>query len=192
MTITSSQIQARNSRMSETLAEMSPDLALDRESIEVARRSAFAVATHRPEDFEGMRRAGRLAAEVLDLLVPEVKPGVTTEALDRLAFSYVRAHGGLPACLGYRGYRHTLCTSINHVVCHGIPSEKPLREGDIVNIDVTVIVDGWHGDTSRMYLVGDVKLKARRLVDVTYESMMRGIAAVKPDATPGDIGHAIQ
>jgi methionyl aminopeptidase len=98
----------------------------------------------------------------------------------------------VPACLGYRGYRHTLCTSLNHVVCHGIPNDKPLRDGDILNIDVTVIVDGWHGDTSRMYLVGDVKLKARRLVDLTYDSMMRGIAAVRPGATTGDIGHAIQ
>ena len=159
---------------------------------EATRRAHFAVTLHKPEDFEGMRRAGRLAAEVLDLLVPEVKPGVTTAHLDKLAFDYVVANGGIPACLGYRGYRHTLCTSINHVVCHGIPSDKPLRDGDIVNIDVTVILDGWHGDTSRMYLVGDVKLKARRLVDITYDAMMRGIAEVKPGHTTGDIGHAIQ
>jgi len=159
---------------------------------EATRRAHFAVTLHNADDFEGMRRAGRLAAEVLDLLVPEVKPGVTSEHLDKLAFDYTTANGGIPACLGYRGYRHTLCTSINHVVCHGIPSDKPLRDGDIVNIDVTVIVDGWHGDTSRMYLVGDVKLKAKRLVDITYEAMMRGIAAVKPGATTGDIGHAIQ
>jgi len=139
-----------------------------------------------------MRRAGRLAAEVLDLLVPEVAPGVTTAKLDRLAFEYTLDHHAIPACLGYRGYRHTLCTSINHVVCHGIPNNKPLRDGDIVNIDVTVIVDGWHGDTSRMYLVGDVKRKALRLVEITHESMMRGIAAVKPGATTGDIGYAIQ
>jgi methionyl aminopeptidase len=179
-------------RMSESLSDISPDLVLDRDAIEVARRSAFAVATHRPEDFEGMRRAGRLAAEVLDLLVPEVKPGVTTAALDRIAFEYTLDHGALPACLGYRGYRHTLCTSINHVVCHGIPSERTLKDGDILNIDVTVIVDGWHGDTSRMYYVGDVKRKAQRLAEVTYESMMRGIATVKPGATTGDIGYAIQ
>src|SRR5215831_2930025 len=171
--------------MNDTIYETGSDLGLDREAIEVARRSAFAVATHRPEDFDGMRRAGRLAAEILDLLVPEVKPGVTTAALDKIAYDYTIAHGALPACLGYRGYRNTLCTSINHVVCHGIPNDKPLRSGDIVNIDVTVIVDGWHGDTSRMYLVGDVKLKARRLVDVTYECMMRGIAAVRPGATTG-------
>jgi methionyl aminopeptidase len=139
-----------------------------------------------------MRRAGRLAADVLDLLVPEVSPGVTTEKLDALAYEYVADHDAIPACLGYRGYRHTLCTSINHVVCHGIPNGKPLRDGDILNIDVTVIVDGWHGDTSRMYPVGEVKRKALRLVEITYESMMRGIAAIRPGATTGDIGHAIQ
>jgi len=121
-----------------------------------------------------------------------VKPGVTTEYLDKLAYDYVVSQGALPACLCYRGYRHTLCTSINHVVCHGIPDDKGLREGDIVNIDVTVILDGYHGDTSRMYLVGDVKLKARRLVDITYECLMRGIAAVKPGGATGDIGQAIQ
>jgi methionyl aminopeptidase len=164
----------------------------DTEAFEAARKAHFAVTLHKPEDFEGMRRAGRLAAEVLDLMVPLVKPGVTTEALDKVAYDYVVAQGALPACLGYRGYRHTLCTSINHVVCHGIPNDKPLRDGDIVNIDVTVILDGWHGDTSRMYPVGEAKLKAQRLMDITYESMMRGIAAVKPGATTGDIGHAIQ
>ena len=164
----------------------------DAEAFEAARKAHFAVTLHKGDDFEGMRRAGRLAAEVLDLMVPLVKPGVTTAELDKAAYDYVIAHGGLPACLGYRGYRNTLCTSINHVVCHGIPNDKPLRDGDIVNIDVTVIVDGWHGDTSRMYPVGDVKLKAMRLIDITYESMMRGIAQVKPGATTGDIGHAIQ
>ena len=161
-------------------------------SREGANRAANAIVVHGPEAFAGMRRAGRLAAEVLDLLTPQVRPGVTTAELDRLAFEYVVDHDATPACLGYRGYRHTLCTSINHVVCHGIPNDKPLREGDIVNIDVTVIVDGWHGDTSRMYPVGEVKRKALRLVDITYESMMRGIAVVKPGATTGDIGHAIQ
>ncbi|HEX7726042.1 MAG TPA: type I methionyl aminopeptidase [Rhizomicrobium sp.] len=165
----------------------------DQEIFEAARRAGVGVTLHGPEAFEGMRKAGRIAAEVLDLMVPEVKPGVTTAHLDKIAYDYVIAQGAVPACLGYRGYRHTLCTSINHVVCHGIPNDKPLRDGDIVNIDVTVIVDGgWHGDTSRMYLVGDVKLKAKRLVDITYESMMRGIAVVKPGATTGDIGHAIQ
>ena len=159
---------------------------------EAARKAHFAVTLHPVTDFEGMRRAGRLAAEVLDLMVPLVKPGATTAALDKVAYDYIVSHGAVPACLGYRGYRHTVCTSINHVVCHGIPNDKPLRDGDIVNIDVTVILDGWHGDTSRMYPVGDVKLKPMRLVDITYESMMRGIAAIKPGATTGDIGHAIQ
>src|ERR1700742_3190802 len=162
------------------------------DTFEATKRSHFSITLHGADDFEGMRRAGRLAAEVLDMLAPEVKPGVTTAALDKIAYDYVVAHGAVPACLCYRGYRHTLCTSINHVVCHGIPDNKGLRDGDIVNIDVTVIVDGYHGDTSRMYLVGDVKLKARRLVDITYECLMRGIAVVKPGATTGDIGHAIQ
>jgi len=164
----------------------------DTELFEAARRPSVGVTLHGPEAFAGMRKAGRLAAEVLDLMVEAVEPGVTTAALDKIAYDYVVSHGSVPACLGYRGYRHTLCTSINHVVCHGIPNDKPLRDGDIINIDVTVIVDGWHGDTSRMYLVGDVKLKAKRLVEVTYESMLRGIAIVKPGATTGDIGHAIQ
>ena len=164
----------------------------DAELFEAARRSSVGVMLHGDEAFAGMRKAGRLAAEVLDLMVEAVKPGVTTAALDKIAYDYVVSHGAIPACLGYRGYRHTLCTSLNHVVCHGIPNDKPLRDGEILNIDVTVIVDGWHGDTSRMYLVGDVKLKPRRLVEVTYESMMRGIAVVKPEATTGDIGHAIQ
>ena len=164
----------------------------DSEIFEAARQAHFAVTLHKPDDYEGMRRAGRLVAEVLDMLVPEVKPGVTTAHIDKLAYDYVVAHGGTPACLGYRGYRHTVCTSINHVVCHGIPEGKALREGDIVNIDVTVILDGWHGDTSRMYAVGPIKRKAARLIDITYESMMRGIAVVKPGNTTGDIGHAIQ
>lgn len=150
------------------------------------------IRLHGPEGFEGMRRAGRLAAECLDMLTPHVKPGVVTEDLDRLAREFILDNGGLPACLGYRGYRHTLCISVNHVVCHGIPSERTLREGDIANIDVTVIVDGWHGDTSRMYGVGKVPARARRLVEVTYEALQRGIDAVRPGATTGDIGAAIQ
>ena len=164
----------------------------DSQMFEAARKAHFAITLHRDVDFDGMRKAGRLAAEVLDLLTPLVKPGVTTAELDKVAYDYTVAHGAIPACLGYRGYRHTVCTSVNHVVCHGIPNDKPLRDGDIVNIDVTVILDGWHGDTSRMYPVGDVKLKALRLVDITYESMMRGIAMVRPGNTTGDIGHAIQ
>jgi len=150
------------------------------------------IKIHTAQDFEGMRRAGRLAAECLDMLTPHAQPGVTTDELDRLAREFVLDHGALPACLGYRGYGHTLCISPNHVVCHGIPGERTLREGDIINIDVTVIVDGWHGDTSRMYGVGLVGPRARRLVDVTYEALDRGLAAIKPGATFGDIGHAIQ
>ncbi len=164
----------------------------DSDIFDAARQAHFAVTLHSKEDFDGMRRAGRLAAEVLDMITPLVQPGVTTAALDKAAYDHVIAHGGIPACLGYRGYRHTVCTSINHVVCHGIPNDKELREGDIVNIDVTVILDGWHGDTSRMYPVGEVKRKAERLIEITYESMMRGIGMVKPGATTGDIGHAIQ
>jgi len=150
------------------------------------------IRLHGPEGFEGMRRAGRLAAECLDMLTPHVRPGVVTEDLDRLAREFILDNGALPACLGYRGYRHTLCISVNHVVCHGIPSERTLREGDIANIDVTVVVDGWHGDTSRMYGVGKVPARARRLVEVTYEALRRGIDAVRPGATTGDIGAAIQ
>jgi methionyl aminopeptidase len=150
------------------------------------------IKLHTAEDFEGMRRAGRLAAECLDMLTPYVVPGVVTEKLDDLAREFILDHGAVPACLGYRGYTKTTCISPNHIVCHGIPGERVLREGDIANIDVTVIVDGWHGDTSRMYGVGDVAPRARRLVDVTYEALERGLAAVKPGATTGDIGYAIQ
>jgi methionyl aminopeptidase len=150
------------------------------------------VKIHGPEAFEGMRKAGRLAAACLDMLVDEVKDGVTTGRLDDLARAFVLDHGGTPACLGYKGYGHTLCTSINHVVCHGIPGPKQLRPGDIVNIDVTVIVDGWHGDTSRMYGVGPIRRKAARLMDITYEALLRGVAATRPGATLGDLGSAIQ
>jgi methionyl aminopeptidase len=139
-----------------------------------------------------MRKAGALTAEALDLMATHVKPGVTTGAIDRLAFEFAMDHGAYPAPLNYRGFTKSICTSINHVVCHGIPDDKPLRDGDIVNIDITLIVDGWHGDSSRMYFVGDVPRKAARLCDITYECLMRGIAAVKPGATVGDIGFAIQ
>jgi len=161
-------------------------------SIEVTGRKPGYIKLHGPEDFAGMRRAGRLAAEALDLLTEYVRPGVTTEALDTLVFDFAMAHGAYPAPLDYRGYRKSICTSINHVVCHGIPEPKPLREGDILNIDVTLILDGWHGDSSRMYLVGEVPRRAKRLVEVTYEALMRGIAAVRPGAVTGDIGAAIQ
>ena len=144
------------------------------------------------ESFEGMRKAGHVAAACLDMLVGEVREGVSTRRLDDLARTFVLDHGALPACVFYRGYEHTICTSLNHVVCHGIPGERGLRGGDILNIDVTVIVDGWHGDTSRMYGVGEVKRKAERLIDVTFEAMMRGIETVRPGGTTGDIGAAIQ
>ena len=155
-------------------------------------RKTGQIKLHGPEDFAAMRKAGHLAAEALDLMTPLVKPGVTTEELDKIAFEFAMDHKAYPAPLGYRGYRKSICTSINHVVCHGIPDDKPMRNGDIVNIDVTLIVDGWHGDSSRMYLVGDVPRRAERLVEVTYESLMRGIAVVRPGATTGDIGAAIQ
>jgi methionyl aminopeptidase len=144
------------------------------------------------EAFAGMRKAGRLVAECLDMLVDEVKEGIPTERIDRLVFEFALDHGALPATLGYRGYEFSCCTSINHVVCHGMPNEKPFRDGDIVNVDVTFILDGWHGDSSRMYAIGDIPRRAERLIDVTYESLMLGVAAVKPGNTVGDIGHAIQ
>jgi methionyl aminopeptidase len=150
------------------------------------------IPLHDAAAFAGMRKAGRLAAEVLDFITPQVVPGITTNRLDQLCHDYIREHGAIPAPLGYKGYPKSICTSVNHVVCHGIPGEKQLDEGDIVNIDVTVILDGWYGDTSRMFYVGEVPLKARRLIDATYDAMMLGIAAVKPGATVGDIGHAIQ
>jgi methionyl aminopeptidase len=150
------------------------------------------IKLHGPEAFAGMRKAGRLAAEALDMLVPLVKPGVTTVELDRRMFEFALDNAALPATLNYRGFAHSICTSINHVVCHGIPSPKPLRDGDIVNIDVTLIVDGWHGDTSRMFIAGQVPRRAERLIEVTFEAMHRGIAAVKPGATTGHIGAAIQ
>lgn len=145
-----------------------------------------------PEAFAAMKRAGQLAAACLDGLADIVKPGVPTDEIDRFVYEFGADHGALPATLGYRGYTKSTCTSINHVVCHGIPDDKPLKDGDIVNVDVTFVLDGWYGDSSRMYLVGDVKRAAVRLVEVTYESLMRGIAAVKPGATTGDIGYAIQ
>jgi methionyl aminopeptidase len=145
-----------------------------------------------PEDFAGMRRAGRLAAATLDMIAPHVKPGVTTEALDRLCHDFILDHGAVPAPLGYRGFPKSICTSVNHVVCHGIPSPRRLEEGDILNIDVTVVLDGWHGDSSRMYVAGRPSVKAQRLMDVTHEAMMRGIAVIRPGATLGDLGHAIQ
>ena len=163
-------------------------------------------------DFAGMRQAGKVAAEILDLVAPLVRPGVTTEALDDFIRGEVERRGVVSATIGYKGYKHASCISVNHVVCHGIPgapipksgtetiskdlekrrADDRLLEGDILNIDVTVIVDGWFGDTSRMYIAGAINPKAERLIDATHEALMRGIAAVKPGNTFGDIGHAIQ
>ena len=147
-----------------------------------------------PSEIEKMRVAGRLAAEVLEMVAEYVRPGVTTEELDRICHEHiVRRQQAIPANLGYKGFPKTVCTSVNHVICHGIPSpSKVLKDGDIVNIDVTVIRDGFHGDTSRMYLVGKPDVRAQRLCSVAFESMMRGIEQVRPGATLGDIGHAIQ
>jgi methionyl aminopeptidase len=151
------------------------------------------IKIHSADGFAGMRAAGKLAAEVLDFITPHVVPDVTTERLNQLCHDFIIAHGAIPAPLNYRGFPKSICTSINHVVCHGIPSDRKLMDGDIINIDITVILDGWHGDTSRMFLVGDnIGVKARKLVDVTYEAMMRGIAVVRPGAFLGDIGEAIQ
>jgi methionyl aminopeptidase len=155
-------------------------------------RKTGQIKLHGKEAFDGMRKAGRLVAECLDMLVDHVRPGVTTERLDRLVHEFGLDHGALPATLMYRGYRKSTCTSINHVVCHGIPGDKPMKEGDIVNVDVTLILNGWHGDSSRMYPVGEIPRRAERLIEVTYEAMMRGIAVIKPVATTGDIGAAIQ
>jgi methionyl aminopeptidase len=151
-----------------------------------------AIKIHGEESFEGMRRAGLLASQTLDFIAPYVKPGVTTGELDKLCHDFIVERGGVPAPLGYRGFPKSVCTSVNHVVCHGIPGDRVLHDGDIMNIDVTPTVDGWHGDTSRMFFVGDVSIKARRLCDITFEAMWRGINAVRPGATLGDIGHAIQ
>ena len=150
------------------------------------------IKLHGPAGFEGMRKAGRLAAEILDAMYDHVRPGVTTGELDDIIRQMMLDGGSVPATLGYRGYTHSSCISLNHVICHGIPGDKVLKEGDILNIDVTPQLDGWHGDTSRMYYVGEVPLKAKRLVETTYECLMLGIEAVKPGARLGDIGAAIQ
>jgi methionyl aminopeptidase len=155
-------------------------------------RKTGQIKLHGAAAFEGMRKAGRLVAECLDMLTGEVKPGVATDHIDQLVFDFAMDHGATPATLMYRGYRKSTCTSVNHVVCHGIPGDKPLKEGDIVNVDVTLILDGWHGDSSRMFAVGLVPRRAERLIEVTYEAMMRGIAVIRPGATTGDIGAAIQ
>ena len=143
-------------------------------------------------DFEGMHRASQITATCLDKLSDMIKPGVSTLEIDDFVLEFGRAHNALPATLNYRGYTKSSCTSINHVVCHGIPNDKPLREGDIINVDVTYVIDGWHGDSSRMYPVGKLKRAAERLLEVTYNAMMLGIEQVKPGNTVGHIGEAIQ
>jgi methionyl aminopeptidase len=150
------------------------------------------VKLHDAEDFDAMRRAGRVAAETLDFITPHIRPGVSTAALDRLLDGYMREQGAVAATIGYRGYRHASCISVNHVVTHGIPNDaKRLADGDILNVDVTPRLDGWHGDSSRMYVVGAISVQARRLIDATFEAMMAAIATVRPDAALGDIGAAV-
>ncbi|MEM6277462.1 MAG: type I methionyl aminopeptidase, partial [Pseudomonadota bacterium] len=143
-------------------------------------------------DFAGMHAAGRVAAQILDEVAPHVVPGTTTAALDAFITERVEALGAKSATIGYKGYQHASCISVNHVVCHGIPGNKLLKDGDILNIDVTVIVDGWYGDTSRMYVAGKLPRKAERLIQVTHDALMKGIEAVRPGNTFGDIGHTIQ
>ena len=150
------------------------------------------IKLHNNEEFDRMRKAGRIAADCLDYITEYVRPGISTSEIDKLCHNFQISKGAVPAPLNYKGFPKSVCTSVNHVVCHGIPGEKVLTDGDIINIDVTPKLNGWHGDTSRMFLVGDVKLKAKKLVEITYEAMMRGIEIIKPGRTTGDIGHAIQ
>jgi len=156
------------------------------------KRNTGQIKLHGPEAFAGMAKAGQIAAEALDMLAPYVVPGVTTKRLDDLAYEFARDHNAYPATLFYMGFTGSICTSINHVVCHGIPGAKVLKEGDIVNIDITLILDGWHGDTSRMYPVGTINRKAERLIDVVYKALMKGLEVIRPGAFTGDIGAAIQ
>ncbi len=150
------------------------------------------ITLHGPAEFAAMRKAGELAASILDDMVDVVRVGISTDEINTICHNKIIAAGAIPAPLGYRGFPKSICTSVNHVVCHGIPDARKLVNGDMVNIDVTVIVDGWHGDTSRTYWVGEVATKARRLTQVTYDAMMKGIEVIRPGATTGDIGHAIQ
>ncbi|MCF3947908.1 type I methionyl aminopeptidase [Acidiphilium sp. AL] len=150
------------------------------------------ITIHTKADFAPMRAAGALAADVLDMIGAHVRSGITTGEIDAICHDYIIARGAIPAPLNYRGFPKSTCISINHVVCHGIPGARALMDGDVLNIDITVILNGWHGDSSRMYVAGTASTKARRLIDVTYQSLMRGIAAAKPGAHFGDIGHAIQ
>ena len=144
------------------------------------------------EKFEKMRVAGNLAARTLDEVTPFIKPGVTTNQIDKVCYEYIRDNGGYSAPLFYRGFKNSLCTSLNHVICHGIPSERVLEDGDILNVDVTAIVDGYYGDTSRMFNIGKISVKAKNLIDATYQSMMNAIKILKPGIKLGDVGHEIQ
>ena len=144
------------------------------------------------EKFEKMRVAGKLAAQTLDEVTPFIKPGITTNKIDKICYEYIRDNGGYSAPLFYRGFKNSLCTSLNHVICHGIPSERVLEDGDILNVDVTAIVDGYYGDTSRMFNIGKISVKAKNLIDATYQSMMNAIKILKPGIKLGDIGYEIQ
>ena len=168
------------------------DKTMNDQAEQVPSRDGRFIKIHDEADFEGMRKAGRLAAECLDFITPHVIPGMSTDELNTLCHDWTLERKAVPAPLNYRGFPKSICTSINHVVCHGIPSAKIIVDGDIINIDVTVILDGWYGDTSRMFYVGKRSLKAQKLVETTFECLWRGIEMVRPGATLGDIGHAIQ
>lgn len=165
---------------------------IEAELADLRKQEQDKIRIHDEAGFVGMRKAGKLAAETLDYITPYVVPGVTTEKLNQLCHDFITDHGAIPAPLNYKGFPKSICTSVNHVVCHGIPGDKVLKNGDCLNIDVTVIVDGWHGDTSRMFPVGKVGILAKKLTQVTYDAMMLGIEQVKPGNSVGDIGHAIQ
>jgi len=144
------------------------------------------------EKFEKMRIAGKVASKTLDMITDHIKPGITTEKIDHICYEFIKDNGGHSAPLFYRGYKKSVCTSLNHVICHGIPGDRTLEEGDILNIDVTAIVNDYHGDTSRMFAVGEISVKAKNLINSTYESMMNAIKILKPGSKLGDIGHEIQ
>lgn len=168
------------------------DKTMNDQAEQVPSRDGRFIKIHDEAGFEGMRKAGRLAAECLDFIAPHVIPGMSTDELNTLCHNWTLERNAIPAPLNYRGFPKSICTSINHVVCHGIPSAKVIVDGDVINIDVTVILDGWYGDTSRMFYVGKPSLKAQKLVETTFECLWRGIEMVRPGATLGDIGHAIQ
>ena len=172
------------------MGKLSGNMVLEQEH--KGRTTREGIRIHDASDFEGMRKAGAVAAQILDDVIPMIEPGRTTAEIDKFIEDKVTEYGTTSATIGYRGYQHASCISINHVVCHGIPGEKKLKDGDILNIDVTVILDGWYGDSSRMYVAGKLSRKAERLLQVTHDSLMIGIEAVKPGNTFGDIGHAIQ